>query len=72
MEDEKLKISKKWLQQLAQGAGSPIDAVTSTSLQVELIQKGLIRCRFVVPDLLIVSSLILMNSNFLLFLNLLN
>ncbi|WCJ40805.1 hypothetical protein M5689_021709 [Euphorbia peplus] len=52
MEDDKVKISKKWLQQLAKGVGSKVDVLTSTSLQVLLVQKGLIRCRFVVPDCL--------------------
>ncbi|KAF2323455.1 hypothetical protein GH714_035533 [Hevea brasiliensis] len=50
MEDDKVRISKKWLQQLSKGAGSPVDVLTSQSLKVIHAQKGLMRCRFVVSE----------------------
>ncbi|KDP37259.1 hypothetical protein JCGZ_06315 [Jatropha curcas] len=50
MEEERVKISKKWLQQLSKGNGSPIDGLTSDSLKVVQAQKGLIRCRLVVSE----------------------
>lgn len=54
-EDDKVRISKKWLQQLSRGVGSAVDVSTSQSLQVIHAQKGIMRCCFVVSERLTVT-----------------
>ncbi|XP_057505443.1 uncharacterized protein LOC130788693 [Actinidia eriantha] len=42
---------QKWLEDMSKGIVShELEALTHQGLQIELAQKGLIRCRFVVPE----------------------
>ncbi|GFZ04173.1 hypothetical protein Acr_16g0007970 [Actinidia rufa] len=53
MEDEEdhPQRSQKWLENVSKGIVShEIEALTLQGLQIELAQKGLIRCKFVVPE----------------------
>ncbi|XP_057459393.1 uncharacterized protein LOC130750025 isoform X1 [Actinidia eriantha] len=53
MEDEEdhPQRSQKWLKDMSKGIVShEIEAITLQGLQIELAQKGLIRCKFVVPE----------------------
>ena len=53
MEDEEdhPQRSQKWLEDVSKGIVShEIEALTLQGLQIELAQKGLIRCKFVVPE----------------------
>ena len=43
--------SQKWLEDMSKGIVShELEALTHQGLQIELAQKGLIRCKFVVPE----------------------
>ncbi|KAL8118654.1 uncharacterized protein LOC141660899 [Apium graveolens] len=44
------KISKKWLEDMSKGMGRELEAVTLQGLEINLVQKGLVRCTFLVPQ----------------------
>uniref|UniRef100_A0A5B7BHB9 Acyl-coenzyme A thioesterase 13 n=1 Tax=Davidia involucrata TaxID=16924 RepID=A0A5B7BHB9_DAVIN len=49
MEDDIPQKARKLLEGLSKGLGHELEAVTLEGMQVELAQKGLIRCNFVIP-----------------------
>ncbi|KAK1362897.1 4HBT domain-containing protein [Heracleum sosnowskyi] len=42
--------SKKWLEDMSKGLGRELEAVTLQGLEINLVQTGLVRCTFLVPQ----------------------
>ena len=47
--------SRKWLEDMSKGLGRELEAVTLQGIEINLVQKGLLGCTFLVPESLSVS-----------------
>lgn len=57
MTKNKKLASQKWLEDMSKGLGRELEAVTLQGLEINLVQTGLVRCTFLVPQNLSVSIL---------------
>lgn len=48
-EDDNPQKSRKWLEDMSNGLSHELEALTLGGIQIEDAQKGLIRCRFLIP-----------------------
>lgn len=54
-EDDNPQKSRKWLEDMSNGLSHELEALTLGGIQIEDAQKGLIRCRFLIPKHLSVT-----------------
>lgn len=47
--------SQKWIEDMSNGLSHELEALTLGGIQIEEVQKGLIRCKFLIPKYLSVT-----------------